>query len=86
MRVYNKSARMYQHGEYALKPKCNIEVPEKVAKLWLATGDVVEYADPKEAKELADENAKLKAELEKIKNQPKEEAKKEVKAKSNKKK
>lgn len=78
MRVYNKSRRMYQHGEYNLAPDANLSVPEDVAKILLATGDVVEYVDPAEAKkaeekaaklqaELADENAKLKAELEKLK-------------------
>lgn len=82
MRVYNKSARMYQHSiddqTYNLKPKTDLEVPEEVAKVWLSTGEVVEYVDPQEARkaqeqaakkqaELEDENAKLKAELEKLK-------------------
>lgn len=82
MRVYNKSARMYQHSmdgqTYNLKPKTDLEVPEEVAKVWLLTGEVVEYVDPQEARkaqeqaakkqsELEDENAKLKAELEKLK-------------------
>ncbi len=82
MRVYNKSKRMFQHtfkGEtYNLKPKSNIVVPDEVAKIWLATGEVVEYVDPQEAKkaqeeaakkqaDLEAENEKLKAELEKLK-------------------
>lgn len=90
MRVYNKSKRMYQHGEYNLPAGRNIEVTEDVAKIWLATGDVVEYVDPAEAKakesELEAENAALKAkiaELEKGKNgdtKPLEDLKKEADA------
>ena len=91
MRVYNKSSRMYQHTktkkkgdkeiitEYCLKPKSDIEVPDDVAKLWLKTGEVVEYVKPEEAKaaqaKLEEENAKLKAELEKLKKAQPEEAK-----------
>ncbi len=78
MRVENKSKRMYQHGAYNLPPGANIEVSQEVAEIWLATGDVVEYVDPSEAKAketkaaetqkaLEDENAKLKAEIEKLK-------------------
>lgn len=67
MRVYNKSKRMYQHGKYNLPAGKNIEVTEDVAKIWLATGDVVEYVDPAEAKakesELEAENAELKARI-----------------------
>ena len=90
MRVYNKSSRMYQHEHdsktYCLKPKTDIEVPDKIAKLWLKTGEVVEYVKPEEAKaaqakleeakaELEAENAKLKAELEALKKAKPEEAK-----------
>ena len=75
MRVYNKSSRMYQHEHegitYCLNPKTNIEVPDTVAKLWLKTGEVVEYVKPEEAKaaqaKLEEENKKLKAELEALK-------------------
>lgn len=78
MRVHNKSKRMYQHGEYNLPAGANIEISKEVAEIWLATGDVVEYVDPSEAKAkeakaketqkaLEDENAKLKAEIEKLK-------------------
>lgn len=67
MRVYNKSKRTYQHGEYNLPAGENIEVTKEVAQIWLATGDVVEYVDPAEAKakesELAAENAALKARI-----------------------
>ena len=83
MRVYNKSSRMYQHEHdgktYCLKPKTDIEVPDKIAKLWLKTGEVVEYVKPEEAKaaqaKLEEENAKLKAELEALKKAQPEEAK-----------
>jgi len=58
---------MYQHGGYNLPAGKNIEVTEDVAKIWLATGDVVEYVDPAEAKakesELEAENAALKARI-----------------------
>ena len=82
MRVYNKSKRMFQHTlkgvDYNLKPKSDIVVPDEVAKIWLATGEVVEYVDPQEARnaqeaaakkqgELEAENERLKAELEKLK-------------------
>ncbi len=92
MRVYNKSKRMYQHGEYNLPAGGNLKVSDEVAKIWLATGDVVEYVDPAEAKakesKLEAENAALKAriaELEKEKGKdgdtkPLEELKKEADA------
>lgn len=87
MRLYNKSERTYQHSYFDNKnqlvvlnlyPKTNNEIPDDIAKLWLATGEVVEYVDPQEAKakqekaakkqaELETENEKLKAELEKQK-------------------
>ena len=83
MRVYNKSSRMYQHEHdgktYCLPPKTDIEVPDKIAELWLKTGEVVEYVKPEEAKatqaKLEEENAKLKAELEALKKAQPEEAK-----------
>lgn len=82
MRVYNKSKRRFQHTlkgvDYNLKPKSDIVVPDEVAEIWLATGEVVEYVAPGEAKKaqeaaakkqarLEAENKKLKAELEKLK-------------------
>lgn len=88
MRVYNKSSRTYQHSEMDEKnklkiinllPKTDAEVPDDIAKLWLKTGEVVEYVKPEEAKakqaELEEENAKLKAELEALKKAQPEEAK-----------
>lgn len=76
VRVQNKSKRMYQHGEYKLPVGANIEVPGAVAELWLATGEVIEFVKPEEAKakeaKLEAENAKLKAEIEKLKAAAKE--------------
>lgn len=95
MRVQNKSRRAYQHGEYLIKPGKDLVVPDKIAKMWLATGDIIEYVDPAEAKkaaadaakkqaELEDENAKLKAELEKAKAEAKAAADAAKKAKTDK--
>lgn len=80
MRVYNKSSRKYQHSEFneknklvtiELPPKTDAEIPDEIAKKWLATGEVVEYVKPEDAKakqaELEEEIAKLKAENEKLK-------------------
>ena len=88
MRIYNKSSRTYQHTEFdtnnnlvviEIKPKTNAEIPDKIAKIWLKTGDIVEYVEPKEAKavqaKLEEENKKLKAELEALKKAQPEEAK-----------
>lgn len=69
-----------------LNPKTDAEIPDDIAKAWLKTGEVVEYVKPEEAKEqqaklekakaeLEAENAKLKAELEALKNVKPEEAK-----------
>lgn len=82
MRVYNKSQRMYQHGEYKLPVGANLEVPKNVADIWLVTGEVIEYVDPKEAKAkdekaqkekeaLEKENADLKAKLAKLEKEAK---------------
>lgn len=82
MRVYNKSQRIYQHGEYQLRVAANLEVPKDVADIWLSTGEVVEYVDPKEAKEahekaqkekeaLEKENADLRAKLAKLEKEAK---------------
>ena len=84
MKVQNKSRRTYQHSELNKEGKLIIidikpgeikEISDKIAKVWLKTGDVIEYADPKEQAELQDENAKLKAEIAALKS-PKKTAKK----------
>lgn len=87
MKLYNKSKRTYQHSYFDkdnklvmvnLYPRQSAEIADDIAKKWLATGEVVEYVDPAEAKkekaaaaekqaELEAENAKLKAELAKLK-------------------
>lgn len=79
---------MYQHTYFDkknvfhtinLNPKTDAEIPDDIAKVWLKTGEVVEYVKPEEAKAkeaaLEEENAKLKAELEALKKVKSEEAK-----------
>ena len=76
MRLHNKSTHPFQHSYF--DSKWNLitieikageikEVDDKIAKIWLKTGKVVEFVEPKEAKALEDENAKLKEELAKLK-------------------
>lgn len=87
MRVQNTSKRMYQHSTIDkdnklvtlnLYPGADLDVPDDVAKMWLTTGDIIEYVNPAEAKakeakaadeiaKLEKENEALKAELEKLK-------------------
>lgn len=80
MRLENKSERTFQHSYFDkdnklvildLKPRENKEIPDEIAAIWLATKEVIEYIDPAVAKAqkkvLEDENAKLKAEIEKLK-------------------
>lgn len=96
MKLYNKSNRIYQHSYLNdkkkvvilnLYPKQSADIPEDIAKLWLKSGEVVEYVDPAEAKkaeaeaaekqaQLEDENAELKAEIKKLKEAAKKAAKK----------
>lgn len=85
MKVYNKSQRTYQHSILDkvskevtlinLLPGQSIDIDDKIAKQWLATGEVVEYVDPEAAKK---EKAALEAEIAKLKAE-KEEVKKETK-------
>ena len=90
MKIQNKSRRTYQHSELNAEGKISIidikpgeikEVSENIAKVWLKTGDVIEYADPKEQAELQNENAKLKAELAALKKEEKTAKKPAKKAK-----
>ena len=76
MKLQNKAKHAFQHSYMDDKQALQIieilpgeikDIPEEIAKVWLKTGDVVEFVEPKEAKALEDENAKLKAELEKLK-------------------
>lgn len=80
MKVHNKSKRTYQHSELNKDGKIRIidikpdeikDVPDAIAKVWLKTGDVIEYADPKEQAQLQNENEKLKAELAALKKEKK---------------
>lgn len=85
MKVYNKSQRTYQHSILDkvskevtlinLLPGQSLDIDDKIAKQWLATGEVVEYVDPEAAKK---EKAALEAEIAKLKAE-KEEVKKETK-------
>lgn len=77
MKLQNKAKHAFQHSYMDAKQVLQIieilpgeikDIPEEVAKVWLKIGDVVEFVEPKEAKALEDENAKLKAELAKLKN------------------
>lgn len=90
MKVYNKSQRTYQHSIVddktkevsliSLLPGKSIEIDDKIAKQWIATGEVVEYVDPEAAKKekaaLEAEIAKLKAEKQEIKKETKKPTKK----------
>lgn len=85
MKVENKCKHAFCHSilnekmqveMIILKPGEHKDVPDEVAKQWIKTGDVIEYADPEEL-------AKVKAELEAMKS--KKEESKETPAKSAKK-
>lgn len=71
IKLQNNGRATLVHGEYKLAPQEILEVPEKVAKIWLHIEGVVEYVAPidlkaqKEAYEA--EIAQLKAELAKAK-------------------
>lgn len=86
MKVENKCKHAFCHSilnekmqveMIILKPGEHKDVPDEVAKQWLKTGDVIEYADPEEL-------AKVKAELEAMKSK-KEESKEAAPTKSTKK-
>lgn len=76
MKLQNKSKRSYVHSYLdknyklvllQLKPNEIKEIPNDIAKVWLKSGEVVQFVAPQEVKNLEDENAKLKAELEALK-------------------
>ena len=88
MKVENKSIRTYQHSYFDDKgslqiincrPKEIIDVDKSIAQVWIATGDIVEYADPKEQANLIDENEKLKAEIAALKGEQQEKSLDELK-------
>ena len=81
MLLKNNSKRNYIHSqldsEYkllvlTLKPGEVKEVPDNIAKSWLKSGEVVEYVDPKKAKEeqekIKKENEALKKQIEELQN------------------
>lgn len=81
MLLKNNTNRKYVHSwldknaklqMIILGPNKILDVSEDVADSWLKIPGIIEYIEPKKAKELEDENAKLKAELEELKKQPKE--------------
>ena len=76
MKLHNKAKHAFQHSVADEIEGVKIieigageikDIPEEIAKVWLKTGEVVEFVEPKQAKALEDENAKLKAELDAIK-------------------
>lgn len=76
MKLHNKAKHAFQHSIADEIEGVKIieigagevkDIPEDIAEIWLKTGEVVEFVEPKEAKALENENAKLKAELEAIK-------------------
>ena len=82
MKLQNKSKRSYVHSYLdenyklvllQLKPNEVKEIPDDIAKVWLKSGEVVQFVEPQEIKNLENENAKLKEELEALKKaQPEE--------------
>lgn len=73
MKIVNKSKCPFQHSFMDAKHQLKIveiqpgevkEVEDKIAQIWLKTGKVVEYVEPKEAKEKENE---LLAQIEKLK-------------------
>lgn len=73
MLIQNKSSHAFQHSKYNEKMELEIveikageikEIEDKIAEKWLKTNKVVEYVEPKAAKEEKDE---LLAEIEKLK-------------------
>lgn len=73
MKIHNKSKHPFQHSYYDKKMVLHIveigageikEIEDDIAKVWLKTGEVVEFVAPEEAKEEKDE---LLKEIEKLK-------------------
>lgn len=77
MKIKNISKQRYCHSKLdenyrleilTVEPNETKEVPNNVAEIWLKTGDIVQYVEPKEVKQLENENEALKKELEQLKN------------------
>ena len=71
MLLQNNTKTTFMHDDIVFKAGEILDVPKKVAELWLKAKGVVEYVDPKEAKEAAakaaDAYKALKAEFDKLK-------------------
>lgn len=69
--LQNNTKGTFKHGDFIIKAGEILEVPKKIAEVWLKVKGIVEYVDPKEAKEAAakaaDAYKALKAECEKLK-------------------
>lgn len=94
MKVFNKSKNIFQESSIDkdgnvsfinLLPNTALEVDDAIAKKWLATGKVVEYVEPADAKavenQLMAEIEKLKAENAKLKEAKEEKPKTKTKKK-----
>jgi predicted nucleic acid-binding Zn-ribbon protein len=69
--LQNNTKGTIRHGNFIIKAGEVLEVPKKVAEIWLKIKGIVEYVDPKEAKEAiakaTDAYKALKAEFDKLK-------------------
>ena len=69
--IQNNTQGTFKHGEWIIKPGDILDVPKKIADIWLTVKGIVEYVDPKEAKEAIDKAAEaykaLKKEYDKLK-------------------
>lgn len=97
MKVQNKSKHPYQHSYYnehmvlvsvEIQPGEIKEIEDKIAKVWIATGECVEFVAPEDLKakeeKLNKEIEKLKAENAKLKEEKPKVVKPKAKAKSKK--
>lgn len=91
MKLHNKSGHAFQHSHYdknfnlvivEIKAGEVKEIDDEIAKKWLATGQVVEYVAPQEARALEDENKELKAKIAELEKVAKKEEVKEEKPKA----
>lgn len=80
--LQNNSKATLIHNDVRLYPNEIKDIPDKVAKIFMLNKGVIEYKDPQEAKAekeaLEAENAKLRAEIEKLKANKEAKAEKEA--------
>ena len=89
MKLHNKSKHIFQHSYFddkmeLVKVEIGVgevkDIDDDIAKIWLKTGEVVEFVAPEEAKEEKDELLKeiekLKAENKKLKDSKTKKSKK----------